>query len=94
MSHYIYILASYRGTIYTGMTSNLSARLEQHASGAISSFTSKYKANRLVYVEVADSAEAAFTRERQIKSWRREKRVALIESVNPQWKDLSAEVLG
>ncbi len=93
MAHYVYILASIRSTIYTSSTNNLRRRLEQHVSGAVNSFVRKYRTNRLVYAEVADSAEAAFARERQIKGLRREKKVALIEAGNPHWEDLSSKLL-
>ena len=63
--------------------------MEQHSAGSVPGFARKYRTNRLVYVEVTDSAEASLTRERQIKGWRREKKVGLIESENPYWKDLS-----
>ena len=90
--HYVYILASYRGTLYVGSTTRLTTRIEQHRSGAVSTFTRTYHVTKLVYAEVAESAEAAFARERQIKGWKREKKVALIESVNPYWEDLSSQL--
>ena len=90
-THFIYILASLRGTLYVGSTRKLANRIDQHRAGAVNSFSRKYKTERLVYYEVAESAEAALTRERQIKSWRREKKVALIETMNPYWEDLSEQ---
>ena len=62
---------------------------DQHHAEAVESFSRTYKTDRLVYYEVAESAEAAFAPERQIKNWRREKKVALIEAMNPYWEDLS-----
>jgi putative endonuclease len=91
-THFIYILASLKGTLYTGFTNNLTVRMEQHRAGVVNSFSRKYRTLKLVYVEVAESAEAAFARERQIKRWRREKKVALIERNNPYWEDLSEKI--
>jgi putative endonuclease len=88
----VYILASFRGTLYTGVTGNTPLRLSQHRAGQGSEFAAKYKTTKLVYCEVADTALAARTREKQIKGWRREKKVALIESTNPYWKDLAEEL--
>ena len=87
-----YILASYKGTLYTGVTGNLLARLQQHRNGTGSAFTSRYKVHKLVYCEVADTALFAIAREKEIKTWRREKKVALIETMNPYWKDLAEEL--
>jgi putative endonuclease len=91
-THFIYILASYRGTLYVGSARNLANRVDQHHAEAVESFSRKYTTDRLVYYEVAESAEAAFARERQIKNWRREKKVALIEAMNPYWEDLSEKI--
>ena len=85
----VYILASRRnGTLYVGVTSNLSRRIEQHRAGAISSFTRDYKVHRLVYAEFDDSIDSAMLREKQIKKWRRAWKLELIERDNPQWRDL------
>ena len=89
MPHYVYILASLRGVLYTGSTNNLTRRIDQHRASAHSSFAQRYNVTKLVYTEVADSSEAAFSRERQIKGWKRDKKVALIESQNPYWQDLA-----
>ena len=88
----VYILASYKGVLYTGVTDNLFARLHQHRNSTGSAFTARYKVHRLVYYEVAETALAAIAREKEIKAWRREKKAALIESVNPYWKDLAEEL--
>ena len=85
-----YILASGRHcTIYIGVTSNLLARLHQHRSGAVPGFTARYGVKRLVHYEVADTMEAAIGREKQLKAWRRDWKVALIEQENPFWEDLA-----
>ena len=84
----VYILASGRhGTIYIGVTSNLMARLHQHRIGTFPGFTSRYDVKRLIHYEVADTMEAAILREKQLKAWRRDWKVALIERDNPFWED-------
>jgi putative endonuclease len=86
----VYILASGRhGTVYIGVTSNLMARLHQHRNGMIPGFTSRHHVHRLVHFEVADTMEAAIAREKQLKAWRREWKVNLIENDNPFWEDLA-----
>jgi len=76
------------GTIYTGMTDDLAARIYQHKSKAHPGFTAKYDCTQLVWYEVHDSRESAFQRERQIKEWRRVWKLHLIEERNPTWADL------
>ncbi len=90
-SYYVYILASRSRNLYTGVTNNLMRRVSDHRQGLIPGFTHKYRIHRLVHFESFGDVRAAIAREKQIKSWRREKRVALIESGNPTWGDLSAE---
>jgi putative endonuclease len=86
---YVYILANARnGTLYTGMTSNLAQRIWQHRQSVAEEFTTKYGVKKLVYYEVHDNPESAITREKQIKKWRRVWKLDLIESRNPDWKDL------
>jgi putative endonuclease len=87
--YYVYILASRTRRLYVGMTSNLEQRIWQHRTKAVEGFTSRYNIDRLVYYEETDSAIEASARERQIKTWRREKKVALIEADNPVWADLA-----
>jgi putative endonuclease len=90
----VYIVASgFHGTIYTGVTSNLMQRLHQHRAGTLGGFTSHYGCKRLVWFECGGSMEGAIRREKQLKNWRREWKVALIEAANPLWRDL-AEDLG
>jgi putative endonuclease len=90
-TYYIYIMASKSRVIYTGVTNNLERRVQEHKDKLVEGFTSKYNVNRLVYFEETNDVHAALTREKQIKGWLRSKKTALIESVNPQWKDLSLE---
>jgi putative endonuclease len=88
VSH-VYILASKSGVLYTGLTSNLSARIAQHKSGHVPGFTKKYNVNRLVWLEPHSDIRAAIAREKQIKGLSRAKKIALIESLNPTLQDLS-----
>jgi putative endonuclease len=88
----VYILASRRnGTLYIGVISDLARRIEQHRSGAISSFTRKYGVYIAVFAEFHETMEAAMLRERQIKKWRRAWKLELIERDNSQWRDLFEE---
>ena len=88
-TYYVYIMASKSRTLYTGVTSNLERRVVQHRGKLLPGFTARYNINRLVYCEVFGEIVAAITREKQIKSWGRRKKIALIESMNRDWKDLS-----
>ncbi|MFZ5624434.1 MAG: GIY-YIG nuclease family protein [Gemmatimonadota bacterium] len=90
-TYYVYILASHSGVLYTGVTADLITRLHQHRTGRPPGFASRYRAVRLVYFEVTPNVRAAIAREKQIKSWRREKKLRLIESMNPGWLDLAAD---
>ena len=89
---YVYIMANKSRTIYTGVTNDLKYRVSQHQSGVGSKFASKYSITRLVYYECYPNARDAIAREKQIKGWLRSKKVALIESVNPKWEDLSDQL--
>jgi putative endonuclease len=86
--YYVYILSSRSRRLYVGVTNNLPVRLSQHRQGQCE-FTARYKIQRLVYFETTANVMAAIEREKQIKSWRRSKKLALIESTNPAWDDLS-----
>jgi putative endonuclease len=86
---YVYILASQRrGTLYIGVTSNLAKRVYEYKNGLVNGFTKKYGVHRLVYYEVAENAETALLRERQMKKWNRLWKLKLIEEHNPEWSDL------
>jgi putative endonuclease len=92
---YVYILASKRnGTLYVGVTSDLTQRVWQHKSKLVGGFTKKYGVDKLVYYEVHREANSAITREKQIKKWRRAWKVRLIEEGNPDWKDLYGDIVG
>jgi len=88
-TYYVYILGSSTGTLYTGVTNDLVRRVYGHKHKLIPGFTIKYDVNRLLYFEESDDVKSAIEREKQIKSWRREKKISLIESRNPKWRDLS-----
>jgi putative endonuclease len=86
---HVYIMASASGVLYLGVTSGLAKRVGQHKEKVIPGFTQKYNVTKLVWFEPHASIRAAISREKEIKAWRRAKKVALIESLNPQWNDLS-----
>jgi putative endonuclease len=78
---------------YTGVTNDLYRRIYEHKNKLLKGFTSKYKINKLVYYEVSESIESAIMREKQIKSWSREDKVKLVNTMNPDWHDLYRELL-
>ena len=87
----VYILASRRnGTLYIGVTSDLCSRIAQHRDGSIPGFTKKYNVKTLVWFQYLDSMPAAIAREKQLKEWKRGWKLELIESSNPDWRDLYA----
>ena len=91
---YVYILASGRyGTLYTGVTSDLVRRVWEHREKLVSGFTREYNVHQLVWYEVHADIVEAIRREKQIKHWKREWRLELIQSMNPLWKDLYAELV-
>ena len=87
--YYVYILASKSKVLYTGVTSNLDQRIYAHKSGTHAGFSKRYNVHRLVHVESFSDVRDAIAREKQIKAWRREKKMALIEEENPTWLDLA-----
>lgn len=92
-TYYLYILASQRnGTLYIGVTNDLTRRVAEHKNGNISSFTKKYKVDMLVYAEEYQSIHDAIYREKQLKKWNREWKLKLIEGSNPNWDDLYYDV--
>jgi len=90
-AYFVYILASRSRTLYTGVTGDLERRLFQHRQRSTDRFTARYYVTRLVYYETFGDPRVAIAREKEIKSWRREKKVALIKATNPRWLDLSDE---
>ena len=89
--YFVYIMSSLTGTLYTGMTNNLERRVFEHKQKSIPGFTTKYDVTRLAYYEETDDVQAAIAREKEIKGWRRSKKIALIKGVNPKWEDLAAD---
>ncbi len=89
--YYVYILTNKSRTFYVGVTNNLERRLYEHQHKLIEGFTKRYNITQLIYYEVFDDVRQAIAREKQVKDWRREKKIALIESLNPTWKDLSVD---
>jgi putative endonuclease len=87
--YYVYIMASSSGTLYIGVTNDLEHRVDQHKRKLIEGFTKKYNVSRLVHYEETNDVHDAISREKQIKRWRRSKKLELIESSNPTWADLS-----
>ena len=92
--YYVYIMTNRSNTLYVGVTNNLQRRMYEHKHHLVAGFTSKYHMTLLVYFEETSDVNAALAREKQIKGWLRAKKVALIESVNPDWRDLSEEWQG
>ena len=88
---YVYIMTGRSDALYTGVTSGLEYRVSQHKEKAIEGFTNRYNLTALVYYEVHEDITVAIAREKRIKGWTRAKKIALPESVNPQWRDLSEE---
>jgi len=91
--YYVYILTNWTNKVlYTGVTNDLERRLYEHKNKLVKGFTEKYNVNKLVYFDSTNDVIAAIEREKQIKGWTRQKKNSLIESMNPQWLDLSKEV--
>ncbi|HUR42028.1 MAG TPA: GIY-YIG nuclease family protein [Verrucomicrobiae bacterium] len=92
-NYYVYILSNRSAVLYVGVTNNLARRVAEHRSGEFPGFCRQYALENLVYVEECGEVEDAIAREKQIKGWRRSKKVALIEKLNPRWDDLGEELL-
>ncbi len=87
--YYVYITASKRnGTLYVGVTSNLKKRIYEHKESMVDGFTKKYNVNKLVYFEMTNEVNSTIQREKQMKRWKREWKIKLIEKENPCWIDL------
>ena len=91
--YYIYIIASSSDVLYVGITNNLIRRMNEHRNCIIEGFSKKYHCHRLVFYEYTEYVNDALLREKTIKSWSRKKKVELIESMNPCWKDLYDEII-
>jgi putative endonuclease len=92
---WVYIMTNkLDSALYIGMTNDLTRRISEHQSGEIPGFTADYRCHKLIFWEHYSDVRDAITREKQLKGWSRKKKVALIESMNPRWVDLSAEIFG
>jgi putative endonuclease len=87
-TYYVYIVSSFHRTVYVGVTNDLVRRIYEHKKGLVEGFSKKYKTANLVYYELFGSVLDAISREKEIKSWRREKKMKLIKSQNPKWEDM------
>ena len=91
-SYYVYILTNWKGNVmYIGVTNDLVRRLSEHKNELVEGFTKQYHVHKLVYYEETSDVRAAIEREKQLKKWARAKKNALVETINPEWKDLSEE---
>ncbi len=88
-TYYVYLLSSKSRRLYVGVTSNLERRLYEHKNKLADGFTKSYSIDRLVFFESSNDVRVALEREKEIKKWRREKKISLIEAMNPVWEDLS-----
>ncbi len=94
MNSYIYIMTNKsKGTLYIGVTSNIIKRIYEHKNKLTDGFTKKYNLKKLVYYEIYDDIDEAIKREKQLKSWKREWKIELIEKINDNWNDLYDEIL-
>ena len=91
-NYYVYILTNWSNKVmYIGVTNNLERRLYEHRNNLVKGFTERYNVHKLVYYEYTQSAYAAISREKQLKCWTRAKKNELVETKNPEWKDLSKD---
>ena len=93
-TYYVYLMASPTRVLYIGVTNNLKRRVLEHKENRESAFTSRYGIHKLVHYESTNSIHVAIAREKQLKGWRRSKKVALIEANNPRWQDISQSWYG
>jgi putative endonuclease len=89
MPYYVYIISSDTGTLYVGMTNNIKRRVYEHKNKSAPGFSKKYNIRNLLYFETFSDRNSAIAREKQLKHWRREKKVSLIDSVNPSWTEVT-----
>ena len=90
-TYYVYIMASASRVLYIGVTNDIARRVSEHQQQKVRGFSARYNVRELVYYEIFGDIRAAIAREKHIKGWLRTKKIALIESLNPHWKDLSTE---
>jgi putative endonuclease len=93
MAYYVYLLASGKyGTLYLGVTNDIVRRVYEHKSKAVAGFTKRYAVDKLVWFEIYDDPTSAIMREKELKKWRRDWKIRLIEEHNPQWIDLYPQI--
>ncbi|MBU2510560.1 GIY-YIG nuclease family protein [bacterium] len=93
--YFVYIMASKKnGTLYIGVTSNIQKRVFEHKTNIVDGFTKKYSVHKLIYYESTSDIHSAIRREKQLKNWKRDWKIELIEKTNPQWLDLSSSLQG
>lgn len=89
MNYYVYILTNKtHSTLYIGVTNNIVRRLYEHKNGLVEGFTKRYNVHKLIYLEETSDVNSAISREKQLKGWTRNKKEALINSINPQWNEI------
>lgn len=92
--YYVYIMTNkYNTVLYTGVTNNLIRRVYEHKNNLVEGFTSRYNIDKLVYYDYTENIEASIKREKQIKGWSRQKKINIIEAINPEWKDLYDQII-
>ena len=92
MQYFVYMLTNWNNkVIYTGVTNNLERRLYEHKNGIVEGFTKKYNVHKLVWFAYTNDVHSALEKEKQIKGWTRAKKNALVEEINPEWRDLSVD---
>ena len=91
-SYWVYIMTNKSRTLYIGVTNDLARRVYEHKHKLVEGFTSRYNLDRLIYTEETKDVRAAIAREKQLKGWTRAKKIGLIDAVNPQWRNLAAEL--
>jgi putative endonuclease len=89
--YYVYIMTNRSRTLYIGVTNNLERRVFEHKSKLVDGFTKRYNITQLAYFEETNDVHVALAREKQLKGWLRARKIALIESMNPEWSDLSLD---
>ncbi len=93
MTYYVYLLANQKyGTLYLGVTNDIIRRVHEHKTKAVAGFSKRYSVDRLVWFEIYDDPVSAITREKELKKWRRDWKIRLIEERNPQWIDLFPQI--
>ena len=91
--YYVYIMTNRSGTLYVGVTNNIARRVAEHRAATTPGFTARYRLDRLAYYESTDEIEVAIALEKQIKGWGRRKKLELIRSLNPTWRDLAEDFM-